>query len=1058
MTKLFRTVLLLVTFTAVGLNLQASVFYVNITTGNDSYDGKAAAFVSGTIGPKKSLGSCLSAATHNDTIYIANGYYQESITLDRSFLWITSDTVTLKTLSMDFPGIELTLKGSMLYLKDSLLLNDGIITPQGSFMLALKEYGHSDKGNSGSFVNGFFFLENSNPFAGNMIFPVGNGSDHRPVRMNIKQSTYDLNLYGFKLFSAAAPAATLPKGFRAVSSVHHWEMHHYGKAVPQDIELAVTYDSVSTDDEVYDIDSLRLLFLPYAGSAYQDLGGIGTTTRQGEISASALADTTGYFALGNTGGGLNSLGYPEPFARFSYANACAGNNTAFTDQSVDRKAIITRWHWDFGTGNPADTANLQNPVFSYTNAGTYPVKLNIWNNKGFSDLITISATINDKPEVKFNLPLACPGLPVTLNDQSTVPGGSIVSRQWNFGDGTFGTSQVENHIFPAPGNYTVKLVATSNSGCTDSVSNFITMLQSANPKLSVPDACLGSRVLMNGSGGYPADTVVSWEYLLNGTVVGTKSSVDLKDTLKSGRYTVLLTVRTNNNCVATTRDTFHVFPKAGVSAATTSVCVNNAAAFSGSGGTPGDTIKTWTWRISGSVVSSQKNFNRTMFTAGTFPVKLTVVTQNNCTDSTTGSLTVYGLPQPDIALNKTIAGNDSIQCFKGNRFELQNLSSAGSGQSITSSKWFWDNGVIPATNVQSFGAPGVKKVKLVTGTNKGCFDSITKAYVVLNPMAVRWGSADACYPDPVVLRDSSLLSGTSAAQRQWIFGDGSMQSTTATAVTHAYPAGGSYLVTLVVKTLEGCTDSFTKPLFLRNRPTLSITPTGNLPFCPGDSLLLSALGGDSVRWFDGSNNRNRYFRNAGSYKVTAISGKACTVSDSFQVWVFNAPIANAGKDTSMNLGATLVLNGSGGSSYRWAPASLCSTPNNPATRVQPDRDTSFVLRVVDGNGCADFDTVRVQVNTTANPTEPTLPNMITPNADGMNDAWDLTALKDYGDWHIRIFSNNGKLAYEKETAYNNDWKGTDLDGKNLEPGNYLYVLKHRYSGKTIKGYLFIQRQ
>jgi len=1055
---LLRTVLILFLVCSAGSNLNAAVFYVNQATGDDSYDGSAPGYISGSTGPKKSIGACLSIAAHQDTINIARGYYAESITLDRSFLWNVSDTVTLKTLHMNSPGIELLLQGNIMYIKDSLLLSDGLITPTGNLRLVLKEYGYSENGNRGSFVNGFYFIENSNPFAGNMIFPIGNGGDFRPLRMNIKQTTYDLNQYGFKLFNAAAPTGTLPSVIRSVSRLHYWEMHHYGKALPLDIELALTYDSVTTDDEVYDIDSLRVLFLPYDSTNYHYLGGVGTTPRQGEISNSQYADTTGYFALGNTKGGLNSLGHPEPFARFTVSNACAGNNTAFLDKSVERKAVITRWFWDFGTGNPADTSNLQNPVFAYSTAGNYTVALTIWNNLGFSDVISLPVTIHDKPKVLFNVPLACPGLPVTFIDQSTIAGGSINSRTWDFGDGTGGTAQIENHTFPAPGTYTVKLVAVSDKGCTDSASNNVTMLQDAKPTLATPDACLGSTVILNGNGGYPADTVVSWAYQLNGVPVGSSKSVNLKDTLKSGTYAVLLSVRTNNNCIASVRDTFRVFPKAGPSISTAGVCVNKSAAFSGSGGTAGDTVKTWTWRISGSVVSSQKNFNRTMFAAGNFPVRLSVITQNGCTDSVAGNITVYGLPQPALMLDKSVAGNDSIQCFKGNRFELQNLSTAGQGQSIVAVRWYWDNGIIPASNVQSFGSPGKKNVKLVTGTDKGCFDSISKTYVVLDPIAVRWGSADVCHPDPVVLRDSSLLSGTTAAERHWIFGDGSVQTSTAANVTHAYPTGGTYLVTLVLKTVDGCSDSFTKPLILRTRPSLSIIPTGNLPFCPGDSLLLSATGGDSVRWFDGSTSRNRYFRNAGNYTVTAISGRVCTVTDSFRVWVFNAPIADAGPDTTMTLGGTLVLNGKGGSSYRWAPASLCNTPNNQNTQVQPDRDTTFILRVTDGNGCIAFDSVRVKVLNSVKPGDPELPNMITPNGDGMNDAWDISALKDYGDWHIRLFSSTGKLVFEVETSYKNDWKGTDREGKNLDPGTYLYVLEHRFNGKTIKGYLFIQRQ
>ena len=1058
MNKLFRTVIMLGLFLNTGFSLQAKVFFVDVVSGNDTLDGSAPFFVSGYEGPKKTLSACLSVASNQDTIHIAKGYYPESIVLDRSFLWVASDTVTLKSLTMDgATRIELYLQGLMLYIKDSLQLNQGIITPEIGVLFATKEYAYCSKGNVNSFVNGFYYLENSNPFAGNMEFPIGRDNDFRPVRMNIKQSTYDLNLYGFQLISGAAPAGTLPAGIRAVSKVHHWEMQHIGAAIPQDIEVAMAYDSTTTDDEVYDVDSLRLLTLPHGSAVYADLGGLGTAPRLGEISASSFTDTTGFFALANTSGGLNSLGNPEPFARFTYGAACVGNATSFADASVDRKNTITRWLWNFGTGNLVDTSNAQNPAFTYSTPGVYRVSLKVWNGSGYSDSIQADVAVNNLPQVSFNTPLACPGLPVTLNDQSIIPGGSVASRSWDFGDGTFGSAQVENHTFPAPGTYTVKLVVRSNFGCADSASKSVTMLQSANPRLNLANACLGNNVLLQGTAGYPADTVVGWSYSLNGKPAGNTAIVNLLDTLKSGNYKVTLTVNTNNGCAASVTDSFVVFPKAGVSATISSVCVNNAAAFSSNGGTPGDSISTWIWRISGAVAGTQQNFSRVMFNAGNFPVVLSVVTQNGCTDSIATVATVFGRPQVEFDLDPLANGNDSIQCFKGNRFELRNLSSAGGGQSIISTRWYWDNSVIPATNIQSFGSPGVKRVKLVAGTNKGCVDSAIKAYVVLEPLAVRWGAAEVCHPEPVILRDSSLLSGTTAAERHWIFGDGSVQTTTASSVVHAYPNAGTFLTTLVLKTAEGCSDSFTKPLFLRSRPTLSIIPTGNLPFCPDDSLMLTASGGDSVRWFDGQSSRSRYFRSAGIYRVTAYNGAVCTSTDSFRVWVFNAPVANAGLDTAMILGSELVLNGSGGSSYRWEPSALCSTPNNPSTKVNPERDTLFLLRVVDGNGCIDTDSVRVRVQNPGNAGAPELPNMITPNADGMNDAWDLSVLKDFGDWHLRVFSSNGAMVFEKETGYNNDWKGTDQEGEPLSSGTYLYVMQHRFSGKTIKGYLFIQR-
>jgi len=44
----------------------------------------------------------------------------------------------------------------------------------------------------------------------------------------------------------------------------------------------------------------------------------------------------------------------------------------------------TKWHWDFGTGNPADTSDIQHPTFTYLVNGTYSVCLTATDSLGGS--------------------------------------------------------------------------------------------------------------------------------------------------------------------------------------------------------------------------------------------------------------------------------------------------------------------------------------------------------------------------------------------------------------------------------------------------------------------------------------------------------------------------------------------------------------------------------------------------------------------------------------------------------------------------------------------------
>lgn len=74
-----------------------------------------------------------------------------------------------------------------------------------------------------------------------------------------------------------------------------------------------------------------------------------------------------------------------------------------------------------------------------------------------------------------------------------------------------------------------------------------------------------------------------------------------------------------------------------------------------------------------------------------------------------------------------------------------------------------------------------------------------------------------------------------------------------------------------------------------------------------------------------------------------------------------------------------------------------------------------------------------------------IPNIITPNGDGLNDTWNLEFLADYPDHHITIYNRDGVVVFEA-TNYQNDWDGTGTTTSgyvsyfNLANGVYTYVI------------------
>jgi large repetitive protein len=86
-----------------------------------------------------------------------------------------------------------------------------------------------------------------------------------------------------------------------------------------------------------------------------------------------------------------------------------------------------------------------------------------------------------------------------------------------------------------------------------------------------------------------------------------------------------------------------------------------------------------------------------------------------------------------------------------------------------------------------------------------------------------------------------------------------------------------------------------------------------------------------------------------------------------------------------------------------------------------------------------------------------VPNAITPNGDGKNDALVVDGLDQFGENELVIFNRWGDVLY-KSKPYKNDWRGTNQSGSDLPEGTYYYVLRlNTADGKILRGDMTILR-
>ncbi|HKM24197.1 MAG TPA: PKD domain-containing protein, partial [Corynebacterium sp.] len=126
----------------------------------------------------------------------------------------------------------------------------------------------------------------------------------------------------------------------------------------------------------------------------------------------------------------------------------------FTDLSTGGP---TSWLWTFGDGN---TSAAQNPVHTYTTAGTYSVNLTATNEYGSDyELKTDYITVYGPVTAQFTATPTAGIAPLTVQF-TDLSGGRPTSWAWTFGDGGTSSEQNPQHTYTTAGTHTVTLTAS----------------------------------------------------------------------------------------------------------------------------------------------------------------------------------------------------------------------------------------------------------------------------------------------------------------------------------------------------------------------------------------------------------------------------------------------------------------------------------------------------------------------------------------------------------------------------------------------------------------------
>ena len=196
--------------------------------------------------------------------------------------------------------------------------------------------------------------------------------------------------------------------------------------------------------------------------------GDGSSVASGSVATHVYANAGSYtvtLTVNGTGGSSSASktvfvsGALNAQFAFSPGTPSVNDTLQFSDQSG---GAPTSWYWTFGDNS---FSSQQNPSKKYANAGTYNVSLTVSRTGMASStrtqaIVVANATPSTQPVTALfdiSATTTSPGATVTFSDRST---GSPTQWQWSFGDGAGSNAQNPQHVYAAPGTYTVRLTAS----------------------------------------------------------------------------------------------------------------------------------------------------------------------------------------------------------------------------------------------------------------------------------------------------------------------------------------------------------------------------------------------------------------------------------------------------------------------------------------------------------------------------------------------------------------------------------------------------------------------
>ena len=328
------------------------------------------------------------------------------------------------------------------------------------------------------------------------------------------------------------------------------------------------------------------------------------------------------------------------------------------------------------------------------------------------------------------------------------------------------------------------------------------------------------------------------------------------------------------------------------------------------------------WLLNGNPIANATSSTYAASQAGVYTLKFTNPTYGCVDTSNAINFTVYALPT-------VVSGTAQTVC-------------AGSPVTLTGSgalTYAWDNGV---NNGIAF-SPLNTQTYTVTGTDtNGCVNTAQVTITVNTlPIVTAGNNQTVCAGTPVTLNGAGALT--------YVWNNGVTNNTPFTPLT-------TQTYSVIGTDANGCSSTSTQVTVTVNSLP-NVLAGSNQAVCAGLPIVLNGSGALTYAWNNGVINGASFTPLATqTYTVTGTDVNGCINTANVTVTVNALPIVSAGTNQTVCSGNSVILSGTGATSYTW---------NNGVTNgiaFTPSTTQTYTVVGTIANGCANVAQVTVTVN------------------------------------------------------------------------------------------------